>query len=90
MIHFRYIDEVLLEMRAKSASEILDDATLVTWHAFSGGSFVDSGPLSLSVTTVNITSVTGRTNQAISFTSSSSYYQVNPSRFVFELFNFFF
>ncbi len=64
-------------MQAKNASEILDDATLTTWHSFDSSSpYSDSGPLRLTVTAVNVTSVSGRVNQAISFTSNSSYYQV--------------
>ena len=73
---FSYIDQVSLVMRTKNSSEIFDDATLVTLNSFDNGSYFDSGPLGLTVTTVNITSVSGRVNQAISFTSSSSYYQV--------------
>jgi hypothetical protein len=64
-------------MRAKNASEILDDATLTTWQSFDNpSSYSDSGPLHLKVTAVNVTSVNGRVNQAITFTSNSSYYQV--------------
>ena len=63
-------------MRTKSSSEILDDATLVTWNSFDSVSYYDSGPLNLTVTVVNVTSVSGRVNQAISFNSNSSYYQV--------------
>ena len=54
-------------MRTKSSSEILDDATLVTWNSFDSVSYYDSGPLNLTVTAVNVTSVSGRVNQAISF-----------------------
>ncbi len=64
-------------MQAKNANEILTDATLVTYHSFDSGLYSDSGPLSLLVTVGNITSVTGRVNQAISFTSNLSYYQVS-------------
>ena len=64
-------------MRTKNGSEILDEATLVTWNSFDNGSFVDSGPLHLIVTAVNITSIAGRVNQGIHFNSNSSYYQVS-------------
>jgi hypothetical protein len=64
-------------MQAKNASEILTDATLVIYHSFDNALYSDSGPLSLLVKVGNITSVTGRVNQAISFTSSLSYYQVS-------------
>ncbi len=39
-----YIDEVTFISQAKSASEVLDDATLVAYYSFDGGSFYDSGP----------------------------------------------
>ena len=68
-------------MDAKNGSEILDDATLVTHHSFDTvGSYHDDGPLKLIATYSNITSVAGRVNQGITFTSDSSYYQV---RFIY-------
>jgi hypothetical protein len=74
---YSYIDEVSLVMSAKNASEILDDATLTTWQSFDNpSSYSDSGPLRLKINAVNVTSVSGRVNQAISFTSNSSFYQV--------------
>ncbi|CAF0903596.1 unnamed protein product [Adineta steineri] len=39
-----YIDQVSLTMAAKSADDILDDATLATWHSFDYGIIYDSGP----------------------------------------------
>ena len=51
---------------------MIDDATLVTWNSFDNGYYYDSGPLTLTIKTVNITSVSGRVNQAISFISTSS------------------
>ncbi|CAF2944210.1 unnamed protein product, partial [Rotaria sp. Silwood2] len=47
-----YIDQVYLITRAKDASELLDDATLVTWHSFNG-SYIDSGPNGINGTGVN-------------------------------------
>ena len=38
------IDQISYVSRAKNASEILDDATLVTYYSFDGGSFYDAGP----------------------------------------------
>jgi hypothetical protein len=73
---FSYIDQVSLVMRTKTESEILDDATLVCWHSFDGGSYDDSGSLGLNGTAANVTIVNGRVNQAINFTSDLSYYQV--------------
>ncbi|CAF4223848.1 unnamed protein product, partial [Adineta steineri] len=72
-----YIDQVSLTVRSKTATEILGDATLTTWHSFDSTPYSDTGPLGLNAKAVNITSVSGRVNQAISFTSNSSYYQVN-------------
>ncbi|CAF1484618.1 unnamed protein product, partial [Adineta steineri] len=71
-----YIDQVSLTMRAKSASEILDDATLTTWHSFDIIPLQDSGPLGLIVTTNDVTLIAGRVNQALNFNSTSSYYQI--------------
>ncbi|CAF4165438.1 unnamed protein product, partial [Adineta steineri] len=71
-----YIDQVSLTMRAKSASEILDDATLTTWHSFDIIPLQDSVPLGLIVTTNDVTLATGKVNQALNFNSSSSYYQI--------------
>jgi len=39
-----YIDEITFISQAKSASQVLDDATLVAYYSFDGGSFYDSGP----------------------------------------------
>jgi hypothetical protein len=63
-------------MRAKNASEILDDATLVCWYSFDNDLQNDSGLLHLIGTAVNISFVNGRVNQAIYFNSNSSYFQV--------------
>lgn len=82
---FRYIDEVLLTMRAKNASEILDDATLVCWYSFDNDLYFDSGPLHLKGTAVNVTLVAGKVNQAISFFSDSSYYEVREIK-LFDIF----
>lgn len=64
-------------MRTKNATEVWDEATLVTWHSFDTIPYSDSGSLRLRTTAINITSVSGRVNQAIRFTSSLSYYQVS-------------
>lgn len=39
-----YLDDVQYVSRAKTASEILDDATLVAYYPFDNGSFFDRGP----------------------------------------------
>lgn len=73
---FCYIDQVILTNRSKNASEILLDASLVAYFSFDNQSYLDSGPNHILGTAVNITSVSGRVNQAIKFNSSSSYFQV--------------
>ncbi|CAF0960085.1 unnamed protein product [Adineta steineri] len=71
-----YIDNVALSTRTKTDSEILTDATLTTWHSFDSIPLQDSGPLGLITKTNNVTLATGKVNQALSFNSSSSYYQI--------------
>lgn len=39
-----YIDQLLYVARAKTAAEVLTDATLVAYYSFDNGSFDDSGP----------------------------------------------
>ncbi|CAF4097271.1 unnamed protein product, partial [Adineta steineri] len=60
-----YIDQVSLTMRTKTASEILNDATLTTWHSFDSIPLQDSGPLGLITATNNVTLATGKVNQAL-------------------------
>ena len=70
-----YIDQVSLVTRAKSANEVLFDATVVCYYSFDSSSLYDYGPLGLngSVTSVSFVSM-GRVNDAISFTSNNSYF----------------
>ena len=42
-----YIDQVTYVSRAKSADEMLTDATLVVYYSFDNGSFADLGPNSI-------------------------------------------
>ncbi|CAF1327744.1 unnamed protein product [Adineta steineri] len=63
-------------MNARSASDILSDATLTTWHSFDCGISFDSGPLRINGTANNVILASGRVGQGLSFTSSSSYYQL--------------
>ncbi|CAF0796535.1 unnamed protein product [Adineta steineri] len=71
-----YIDQVTLYMNARSASDILSDATLTTWHSFDCGISFDSGPLRINGTANNVILASGRVNQGLIFNSSSSYYQL--------------
>lgn len=72
------VDQVSLITRAKTATEILNDASLVCYYSFDSNSYSDSGPLNLKGSGVNITAAigNGRINDAISFASNSSYFVV--------------
>ena len=63
--------------RAKSACEILDDATLVAYFSFDSGLLQDSGPnyLTGSISS-GVTTVSGHVNQALGFGASSTYFSV--------------
>ena len=63
-------------MRTKTDMEILDDATLMTWHSFDSIPWNDSSSFGLVVIANNVNLVTGKVNQALNFNSNSSYYQV--------------
>ncbi|CAF1463994.1 unnamed protein product [Adineta steineri] len=71
-----YIDQVTLYMNARSADDILNDATLASWHSFDYEISYDSGPNKLQGTAVDVTLAPGKVNQALNFSLSSSYYQV--------------
>ena len=72
------IDQVSLITRAKTATEILNDASLVCYYSFDSSPYVDSGPSGLNGLTVNATTASGkgRINDAIAFISASSYFVV--------------
>jgi hypothetical protein len=72
------IDQVSLVTRAKTATEIQNEATLVCYYSFDSNPYVDSGPLGLNGLAVNATTASGKggINDAISFTSASSYFVV--------------
>ena len=70
-------------MRAKSSVEIENDALdhlgpdrLVSWHSFDNNSRLDRAQMPLSAVEGSVSYVTGRVNQAIRFSSISSFYQV--------------
>ncbi|CAF1153593.1 unnamed protein product [Adineta steineri] len=71
-----YIDQVSLTMSAKSAGDILNDATLASWHSFDCEITHDSGPNKLQGKAIDVTLASGKVNQALKFSLSSSYYQV--------------
>ena len=71
-----YIDNVRVVTRAKSATEVLSDASLIAYYSFDLPSpTVDNGPNGINGTSVNTAVVSGRVNQAMRFTGSTSYFQ---------------
>lgn len=71
-----YIDNVRVTTRAKSAAEILSDASLIAYYSFDLPSpSIDSGPNGFNGTSVNTAVVLGRVKQAMRFTGSASYFQ---------------
>jgi hypothetical protein len=81
------IDQLSITIHhAKTASDVLDDATLSAYFSFDSFTsfWLDNGPLFLNGTfSGNVTSVVGRVGQAIAFLRSSngSYFQI-ASKFV--------
>ena len=70
------IDNLRLVTRAKSAAEILTDASLIAYYSFDlPVPNNDNGPNGLSGSSVNTAIVTGRVNQAMRFTGTASYFQ---------------
>ncbi len=70
-----YIDNFRITTRAKSASEILNAATLSAYFSFDlPNPTYDSGPLGLNGTANNTGIVSGRVNLGMRFSGSSSYF----------------
>ncbi|CAF0837815.1 unnamed protein product [Adineta steineri] len=69
------IDQLSITLRAKTAAEILEDATLCAYYSFDLGSFADLGPNGLNGSAMNIKIIKGRINEALQFSSSISYFQ---------------
>jgi hypothetical protein len=70
-----YIDQLIVYTRAKSACEILNEATLVAYFPFDG-SYTDAGPNSLALTASGASFISGYTNQGVYLSGSNSYIQV--------------
>ncbi|CAF1344643.1 unnamed protein product [Didymodactylos carnosus] len=70
------IDQVLLTLAAKTATEILDDATLTAFYSFDSGSLYDSGPNKINGSGFNTSVVSGKVGQAIRFAQNYSYFQI--------------
>ncbi|CAF2828970.1 unnamed protein product [Rotaria sp. Silwood2] len=79
-----YIDNVRFEARAKNLTEILNDATLYVYYSFDDGSPTDNGPNGINGTASgNLSSTTGRVNQALQFNSGPYiYYSYTPFYFL--------
>jgi hypothetical protein len=70
-----YIDNVKITTRAKSATEILNAASLTAYFPFDlPNPTYDSGPLGLNGTLNNTAVVSGRVHQAMRFSGSTSYF----------------
>ncbi|CAF1601940.1 unnamed protein product [Didymodactylos carnosus] len=79
--YYGYIDNLALTTRAKSATEISNDATLLFYYSFDLPSpFYDNGPNRLNNTAISnyasVSSTSGRVNRGIDFTTTSSYFQM--------------
>lgn len=73
------MDQLTITDRAKPACEILDDATLATYYNFDiNPSLIDSGPNSLSSTSLDISFVSsGLISNVMSINQNTSYLQIN-------------
>jgi hypothetical protein len=70
-----YIDNVMVTTRAKAASEVLRDASLMAYYSFDlPNPTADNGPNGLTGTLSNVVSATGRVNNAIRFISWPAYF----------------
>ena len=70
-----YINHVSITHRAKSAAEILNDATLLAYYSFDCGSTLDSGLNLQHGFAIGQSTVTGRVKDALLFNSSTAYFQ---------------
>lgn len=80
---FAYMDELIIVPRARNASELLDEATLVAYYNFDN-SFLDSGPNKIkNVSGTNVQfDANGRINQALLFNSNYSFFQTTSFYFL--------
>ena len=75
------LDSIAYTSRAKDATEILDDATLVTDIPFDGNGLLDSGPLLINATGSNYSYIAaGRLNAGLTLSGTSSYVQITGLR----------
>ncbi len=69
------IDQLSLTLRAKTAGEILEDATLCAYYSFDLNSLADLGPNGLNGSAMDTEYVNGKVNQALQFSSPVAYFQ---------------
>lgn len=70
------IDDLKITTMAKSTTDLLNDATLVGYFSFDSSTLVDdSGPNKILGYITNGAAVTGKVNQALSLSGTSSYFQ---------------
>ena len=75
------LDSIAYFGRAKNATEVLNDATLVNYLPFDGNTLTDSGPLWVNGAGTNYSYISpGRVNAALTLLGSSSYVQVTGLR----------
>jgi len=75
------LDSIGYYDRAKKATEILNDATLVVFLSFDSSSLIDSGPLKISGTGTNYSFTSfGQVNKALSLSTATSHVQITGLR----------
>ncbi|UJR12646.1 hypothetical protein I4U23_016820 [Adineta vaga] len=68
------LDQITYFSRAKSAAEVLRDATLTVSYTFNNNTLLDDGPLGINGTGINVQYTTsGRVNQSLKLSNSSSF-----------------
>ncbi|CAF3956985.1 unnamed protein product [Adineta steineri] len=72
-----YIDQIYVTQRAKTANEILNDATLIAYYSFDCGSIFDSSPNLLQSIAVGQTMIIGRVKDALLFNSTNAYFRTS-------------
>ncbi|CAM4846009.1 unnamed protein product [Rotaria magnacalcarata] len=71
------LDSIAYVSRAKNASEVLNDATLVAYLSFDSSTLLDSGPLLINGTGTNYSyTSSGRVNAGVKLSGNSSYIQI--------------
>jgi hypothetical protein len=72
-----YIDNLMITTQAKSATQVLYDASVIAYYSFDlPNPILDDGPNRLNGTAVNTVTTTGRVNQALRIAGAGSYFQV--------------